>query len=102
MAWAASAGDPAEGLRLMDVAERWARERGLNREASEIARCKAELLARMRQGEPCPPEDVAPPEPIRDDAGLLILAVAALISLLGYYLGRVKAVHAASPAEAAP
>jgi hypothetical protein len=101
LAWNSAKMDPAEGLRLMDTAERWARERGLNREASEIARCKAELLARLTQGEPSVQEEVMAAEPVTTDAGLLILAVAALISIAAYLLGRAKA-HGVSPAEAAP
>lgn len=89
MAWAVAYGDPVEGLRLMDAAERWARERGLHREAAEVLRCKAAIIERMEGRDIAP---AAPEEPRRESpAPLLYLAALLLVLEVAWWFYRTRA-----------
>lgn len=99
MAYRMSRANTREGLALLDVAERWARERGLRREAAEIMRCKAQLVERMEARDIVPAAVIVEPQG-PPSAGLTLIALAALLAALGYALGRRKGAHDIAPSGA--
>ncbi|HYG69254.1 MAG TPA: hypothetical protein VD838_16400 [Anaeromyxobacteraceae bacterium] len=92
---AASAGDTARAILMLDDAHRVARTLGLNREAAGILRCQARLLD--PHGEPVPPEGEGRG---RGDGGVPLMLLA--LWLVWRRKHRASGPAGAAPAGAAP